>query len=145
MGENRRKPRQEPDTPSPQTEPKVKEYIMFNWLSRIFPKLNEHFGEGSNDDSNEGKIPVRYFYYVGWIVILLVAYERLGYMTEKNIRVGQKLKKEVENYRAEYTSVMAEYMKRGKQSEIAQKVLADSLKESVLPPYKLVVSNNELK
>lgn len=136
MSENRRKAK-------PIPPPKPKEYKLFNWLSNLWPSLNNFFGEGKLTDNQEERVPIRYFYYLAWIIFLLVVYERLGYLSERNIREAQKLKKEVENSRAEYTSIKAEYMKKGKQSEIIEKVFADSLKEGLTPPKKLVVTRSE--
>ncbi len=138
MSENRRKPK-------PAPPPRPKEYKLFNWLGARMPSLHNFFGEGKASADQEERVPIRFFYYLTWIIFLLVIYERIGYFSERNIRESQKLKREVEDARAEYTSIKAEYMKKGKQSEIAQKVVADSLMESLTPPNKLVIPRSDFE
>ena len=50
---------------------------------------------------------------------------------------------EVEDLRADYTTLKADLMFSSKQSEVARKVQAFGLKESLIPPYKVVVEEGE--
>ncbi|GHB70309.1 FtsL-like putative cell division protein [Persicitalea jodogahamensis] len=126
-------------TPPPPPKPK-REFSLFNWLNRFLP-LERIFGE--KDERHQDRVPVRYFYYFLWIVFLLVAYERLGYLSEQFVRKSLKLKAEVEDLRAEYTATKAEYMKSGKQSEIVERVRILGLEENLTPPKKIVSTSEE--
>ncbi|GLU57200.1 FtsL-like putative cell division protein [Dyadobacter frigoris] len=132
MAENKRRPK-----PTPEKSPKRRrEYSLFNWLNKFFP-LDKVFGEKL--PGKEERVPVKYFYYFGWIVILLVIYERIGFQSEEYVRSSIKLKKEVEDLRAEYTSIQAEYEKSGKQSVVIEKVKPDGLEENLNPPKKIII------
>ena len=48
---------------------------------------------------------------------------------------------EVEDLRADYTTLKADLMFASKQSEVARQVSEIGLKESLKPPYKVVVEN----
>ena len=126
-------------TPPPPPKPKRK-FALFNWLNRFLP-LEKIFGE--KDERHQDRVPIRYFYYFLWIVFLLVAYERVGYQSEQYVRKSIRLKKEVEDLRAEYTVIKAEYMKSGKQSEIAERVKNMGLEENLTPPKKIVSPSEE--
>jgi len=136
MSENKRRPK-----PVPPKPPKRKrEYHLFNWLNRFLP-LDKAFGE--RVPGKEERLPVKYFYYFGWVVMLLVAYERIGFQSEQYVRNSIKLKKEVDDLRAEYTSIHAEYMKSGKQSVVIEKVKAEGLEENLNPPKKIIIKEDE--
>ncbi|WP_254561540.1 FtsL-like putative cell division protein [Dyadobacter diqingensis] len=135
MAENRRRPK-----PASEKAPKPKrEYNLFNWLNRFLP-LDTIFGD--NVPGQEERVPVKYFYYFGWIVLLLVIYERIGFQSEEYVRNSIKLKKEVDDLRAEYTSIQAEYMKSGKQSVIIEKVKPDGLEENLNPTKKIIIKKD---
>jgi hypothetical protein len=50
---------------------------------------------------------------------------------------------EVEDLRADYTTLKADLMFASKQSEVAKKVKIYGLKESLTPPFKVVVEKGE--
>jgi hypothetical protein len=133
MAVNKRRTASEPARPR-------RKYQLFNWLNRFFP-LDRVFGE--KVPGKEERVPVKYFYYLAWLVLLLVVYERIGYLSERFVRQSLKLKSEVEDLRAEYTSIKAEYMKSGKQSEIIEKVRSSGLEENLIPPHKIVAGSDD--
>lgn len=136
MAENKKRPR-----PVPPKPPKRKrEYHLFNWLNKFLP-LDRVFGEKL--PGQEERLPVKYFYYFGWVIILLVAYERIGFQSEEYVRKTIKLKKEVDDLKAEYTSIHAEYERAGKQSVVVEKVQAEGLVENLMPPKKIIVKEDE--
>ena len=136
MAENRRKPK--PKVPKP-PKPKRK-YSLFNWLNRFFP-LDKIFGE--KEPGKEERVPVKYFYYVGWVVTLLVIYEWIGFQSEQYVRNSIKLKKEVGDLRAEYTSIHADYMKSGLQSVVIEKAKVSGLEENLTPPKKIIIKKDD--
>jgi hypothetical protein len=72
-----------------------------------------------------------------------LGYERIGFQSEQYVRNSIKLKKEVDDLRAEYTSIHAEYMKSGLQSVIIEKVKPDGLEENLTPPKKIIIKEEE--
>jgi len=139
MSENKRRPKLIPPKP-PKPAKRKREYHLFNWLNRFLP-LDKVFGEKL--PGQEERLPVKYFYYFGWVVILLVGYERIGFQSEQYVRNSIKLKKEVDDLRAEYTSIHAEYMKSGLQSVIIEKVKSEGLEENLTPPKKIIIKEEE--
>jgi hypothetical protein len=49
----------------------------------------------------------------------------------------------VEDLRADYTTLKSDLMFSSKQSEVARKVKEYGLKETLTPPYKVVVNKDE--
>jgi len=136
MAENRRKAKPKP----PKPPRRKREYSLFNWLNKFLP-LDKVFGEKL--PGQEERLPVKYFYYFGWVIILLVAYERIGFQSEDYVRKSIKLKKEVDDLKAEYTSIHAEYERAGKQSVVVEKVQAEGLVENLTPPKKIILKEDE--
>lgn len=138
MAQNRRIDRSTPPPPKPK---KKRKYPLFTWFSRFLPFLEKIFGEKT--ERNQDLIPIRYFNYFLWVVALLVTYEWLGYASEKYVRQSLTLKREVEDLRAEYTTIKAEYMKSAKQSVVIKKVQGVGLEENLTPPMKIVSPTEE--
>lgn len=136
MPENKKRPK--PIAPKPPR--RKREYSLFNWLNKFLP-LDKVFGEKL--PGQEERLPVKYFYYFGWVIILLVAYERIGFQSEDYVRKSIKLKKEVDDLKAEYTSIHAEYERAGKQSVVVEKVQAEGLVENLTPPKKIILKEDE--
>jgi len=136
MAVNKRRPKPVP----PKVKKPKREYSLFNWLNRFLP-LDKLFGE--KEPGHEERVPVKYFYYFGWVVILLVLYERIGFESESYVRNSIKLKKEVDDLRAEYTSIHAEYQKEGKQSVVINRVKDTGLEENLTPPKKIIIAKDE--
>jgi hypothetical protein len=122
-------------TPPPPPPPK-KENRFFLWMNR-YTRFDRFFVETTRLD--DARVPVRYFYYLTWVVGLLVMYVAIGFFSERTVRKSLRLKAEIEDLRAEYTSIKADYMKKGKQSEVAPKVRALGIEENLSPPQKIVV------
>jgi len=120
------------------------QYKLFNWLNRLFP-LDRFFSENTKTTPNDTRVPIVYFNYLLWIIFLLIVQGRIGYWDEVNARQTVLLNMRAENMRAEYTTLVAENMKSGKQSVIQAKVLKDSIMERKTPPVKIVVNRSELE
>ncbi len=97
------------------------------------------------DPSFENGLPVRSMPYVIYITLIGILYIGNLHYADRTIRKINKLQIEIEELRADYTTLKSDYMKDSKQSEVARKVEALGLEESVVPPYKVAVNSNELK
>jgi hypothetical protein len=64
-----------------------------------------------------------------------------GYYAEDTVRRAQSLENELKELRSEYIYTKSELMFSSKQSEVAQVVAAIGLKESVVPPKKIVIND----
>lgn len=91
----------------------------------------------------ETGLPVRFVPYILFTTLIGIFYIGNNHFAEKSIRKINRLEVEVEELRADYTSLKAEYMFSGKQSEVAKKVKDIGLKESLAPPYKIVIDKGE--
>lgn len=120
------------------------QYRLFNWFNKLLP-LDRFFSESPKNSPNDARIPKQYFNYLLWIILLLILQGRIGYFDEVNARQTVLLSQRAENMRAEYTTLVAENMKSGKQSVIQSKILGDSIMERKAPPIKIVVSKEELE
>jgi len=116
-----------------QVEKKIEKKNLFKSLeSRL--RLDQVFKNG---------LPVQYLPYVLYISIILVLYIGNAHYAERTVRRIDKLKTEVEDLRADYTTLKAELMYASKQSEVAKKVKLLGLEESKRPPYKIIVKEGE--
>lgn len=97
-------------------------------------QLENYFEEG---------FPVRHLPKIAFIMILGLFYISNTHYGEKTVRQINHIRVEVEDLRADYTTRKADLMFAGKQSELAKKVKPLGLKESLNPPYKIVVSRGE--
>jgi cell shape-determining protein MreC len=105
----------------------------FTWLERAL-RMDVLFEDG---------IPVRFVPHVLFIAFLGVLYIANNHMADKNLREIDTLQQEVEELRADYTSLRSDHMFAVKQSEVAKKVKAMGLRESFNPPHKIVVRKGE--
>lgn len=105
----------------------------FGWLSGLIKRdsiLDENF-------------PVRYLPKVVFAVLIGVIYVWNSHYAERKVREINKLETEVEDLRADVTTLEADYMFSSKQSEVARKVKVIGLEESKEPPYKIVADESE--
>jgi hypothetical protein len=86
-----------------------------------------------------GKFPASQLQYVVWISGLIVVYIISSLNAESFIHRIDKMKAEVEEQRADFTTRKANFMKAGKQSEIIKRVSPMGLQENKTPPTKIVV------
>ena len=95
------------------------------------------------DSFFEEDFPSRYIPKVLFLTFLGIVYIGNNHWAEKAIRKIDKMETEVEELRADYTSLKADYMFASKQSEVARKVKKFGLQESSVPPKKLIVKKGE--
>jgi hypothetical protein len=97
-------------------------------------KLETYFEEG---------FPVQYVPKILFVMVLGLLYIGNTHHGEKTVRKINNIQAEVEDLRADYTTLKSDLMFASKQSEVARKVKAFGLKESFKPPHKVVVEKGE--
>jgi Bacteriodetes cell division protein (FtsL-like) len=95
-------------------------------------KLESYFEEG---------FPVQYLPKILFVVFLSLVYISNTHYAEKATRQIDRAQSEVEDLRADYTTLKSDVMFASKQSEVARRVKALGLKESLNPPFKIVVED----
>ena len=96
------------------------------------------------DPAFEDGLPVKFMPYIIYITLVGIFYIGNTHYAEKTSRNINKVQNEVEELRADYTTLKANFMKDSKQSEVAEKVLRLGLEESIVPPYKIDVNAEEI-
>lgn len=125
--------------PGKGNEAKVKEKTstsgssLFSGLEKKM-KLESYFEEG---------FPVQYLPKILFVVLLSLIYISNTHFAEKTTRKIDRLQSDVEDLRADYTTLKADIMYASKQSEVARRVKELGLKESLNPPFKVVVDASE--
>lgn len=92
--------------------------------------LENYFEEG---------FPVQYLPKILFVMLLGLIYIGNTHYGEKTIRKINHIQAEVEDLRADYITLKSDLMFASKQSEVARKVKVFGLKESLVPPYKVVM------
>ena len=83
----------------------------FGWLSRLL----------QIDHSLQQSIHIKFLPQIIFVVFLLVIYIANRHSAEKKIRAISRLEVQVEDLRADYTTLKAGYMFASKQSEVAKR------------------------
>ncbi len=96
--------------------------------------LEAYFEEG---------FPLQYLPKILFAVFLSLVYISNTHYAEKTTRQIDRVQTDVEDLRADYTTLKADVMFASKQSEVARRVKEIGLKESQNPPYKIVVKESE--
>lgn len=132
MGEN--KFRIEPPRANQQkVKPATPGSSIFSGLEQKL-KLETYFEEG---------FPVKHLPKILFAVFLSLIYISNTHYAEKTTRQINKAQSEVEDLRADFTTLKAEVMFASKQSEVARRVKELGLKESLRPPFKVIVEEGE--
>ncbi len=134
MGEN--KFRIEPKTQrgnETRVKPPASGSSIFSGIERKL-KLETYFEEG---------FPVQYLPKILFAMFLSLLYISNTHYAEKTTRQINKTRTEVEDLRADYTTLKADVMFASKQSEVARRVKEIGLKESLKPPFKVIVEEGE--
>ncbi|NVK49204.1 MAG: hypothetical protein HWE09_05515 [Cyclobacteriaceae bacterium] len=102
---------------------------IFSWVEE---KLNvtRILGEG---------VPVQLVPPVGFVVLLALIYIWSNHRAENMVRKIEKVQQEVEDIRADVTTLEAEYMLSSMQSELAKKVATKGIIELKEPPVKIEI------
>jgi cell division protein FtsL len=97
-------------------------------------KLENYFEEG---------FPVQYLPKILFVMVLGLLYISNTHHAEKTVRRIDQAQSEVEDLRADYTTLKSDLMFASKQSEVARKVKSLGLKESLNPPTRVVIEASE--
>jgi hypothetical protein len=108
-------------------------FSVFSGIERKL-KLESYFEEG---------FPIHYLPKIFFVMVLALIYIGNTHYAEQTVRKINLIQVEVEDLRADYTTLKADLMFGSKQSEVARKVKPFGLKESLIPPYKVVVEEGE--
>jgi hypothetical protein len=106
---------------------------IFSGLERKL-KLENYFEEG---------FPVKYLPKILFAMVLGLIYISNTHYAEKTVRKINAIQADVEDLRADYTTLKSDLMFASKQSEVAKKVSELELKESLTPPFKIEVEEGE--
>jgi hypothetical protein len=101
-------------------------------FSGLEKKLNleSYFEEG---------FPIRHLPKMLFVMVLGLFYIGNTHYAEKTVIKINAMQTEVEDLRADYTTLKADLMFASKQSEVAKRVRDYGLRESLTPPFKIVV------
>ncbi|HAH36675.1 MAG TPA: hypothetical protein DEQ87_19445 [Algoriphagus sp.] len=102
---------------------------IFSWIEEKLD-VTKILGEG---------VPVQLVPPVGFIVMLALIYIWSNHRAENMVRKIEKAQQEVEDLRADVTTLEAEYMLSSMQSELAKKVESQGIIELEQPPIKIEV------
>ena len=103
---------------------------LFSWLEK-FLRIDQTMAE---------VIHVRFMPQILFITLLSVIYIGNRHYAEKKIRSITQLETEVNDLRADFTTLKADYMFASKQSEVAKQAKRIGLKATEKPPYKILMS-----
>ncbi|MEZ0611128.1 FtsL-like putative cell division protein [Fibrella sp. WM1] len=84
--------------------------------------------------------PIRNINRILWVTLLLMLYIGLNHNAERLVRRIHRTRTDVDELRAQATTLEADLARSSKQSEISKRVYADSLIDSQTPPIKLIVN-----
>ena len=90
-------------------------------------------------------LQVRLLPYFLFITILLMFYIANTYYSEKKERDIQALRKSLKELRYEYITTRSELMRQSQQSEVAVKLSNTQIKESRVPPVKVIIKEESTK
>src|SRR5687768_166360 len=116
--------------PKPQKPPLEEGKNIFKLVERKL-RFYKIFDEG---------LPVQYLPQVLFVSMLLLFYIGNAHYAERVTRQTDKIKTEVDDLRADYTTLKADLMFASKQSEVARKVMILGLEESSIPPHKIIIN-----
>ena len=89
----------------------------------------------------EKGLPVKYLPKIMFLTGALIMYIGNSHHAEKMIRNIGKLEVQVEDLRADFTTLKADYMYARLQSEVAKKTKIIGLEESSEPPMKIIMAD----
>lgn len=122
-----------PPRPTKPPKPRKKGPSIFGLIDKLL-KVDGFFREG---------VPVRYLPPVLWGMLLVLLYIANSHYAMRIERKTDKVKRETEDLRADFTTLKSEYMQASIQSEVARRVAPAGLVESQSPPFRVVLRGPE--
>jgi hypothetical protein len=83
---------------------------------------------------------VSYLPFIFFLTFIAMVYIGNGYQAENTIRDINRISNELKELRSEYITTKSELMFRSKQSEVAKSLEMYGIKESVVPPKKILIA-----
>ena len=83
--------------------------------------------------------------FVFFLTFLGILYIANGYYAEKIVRELHKIGNDVKELRSEYITIKSDLNYKSKQSQVVQATEELGIKESTIPPTKIVVDKNEME
>ena len=83
---------------------------------------------------------VRQIPFILFLSLIAILYIANSYYAEKTVRDINKIKNEVKDLRSEYIYTKSELMFSSRQSEVADMVAEQEIKESTVPPQTIIVT-----
>ncbi|MCK9421262.1 MAG: FtsL-like putative cell division protein [Bacteroidales bacterium] len=83
--------------------------------------------------------------YLFYVAVLAIIYIGNTYYTEKKFKDIERTKNELKELRYQYITTKSVLMFRCRQSEISKQAITYGLKETMLPPYKILYSGATIK
>jgi hypothetical protein len=77
--------------------------------------------------------------YVIFLVCLAILLIANNYVSEKIIRETNSVKRELKELQTEHLATLSEYLRKNQQSEIAKRLEETGIKESVVPPKRIII------
>ena len=108
-----------------------------SWLSRL--QKNLHPKKVLRNENFIHALP--FIFFLSFIAMVYIAN---SYYAEKTIREIDKTNNELKELRSEYISTKSDLMLISKQSEVAKAVISMQIKESIVPPKKIIVRNGNI-
>ncbi|MDQ3192510.1 MAG: FtsL-like putative cell division protein [Bacteroidota bacterium] len=115
-------------------EKKIKTKKQSKIISSILDVVNGNF---LTNESVVGLLP-----FILFLTMIALVYISNGYYAENKVRAINNMTNELKELRSEYITTKSELMFRSKQSEVASSLEKYGIKESVVPPRKIVVKGN---
>ncbi len=88
---------------------------------------------------------VRQLPFIFFLTFLGIMYIANGYYAQRTVRELQKVGNELKALRSEYITIKSDLNYNSKQSQVAQATEPYGIKESTIPPTKIIVDENDMK
>lgn len=107
--------------------------------SKVVKSLSSIFsGSFLNKDNVVSSLP-----YVFFLTLLGILYIANGYYSEKTVRDLYRVGSELKELRSEYITIKSDFNFKSKQSQVAEAIVELDIKESIIPPSKIVINKKE--
>ena len=83
--------------------------------------------------------------FIFFLTFMGILYIANGYYAEKTVRDLYKVGNELKELRSEYITLKSDLNYKSKQSQVAQATEILGIKESTIPPTKIVVDENDME